>query len=328
MQKTVNNICDIIKSNIKHLGFFMSEIKKYNPENNQIKQDDKNLGKNKITRREFLKKSGLALLGLTLFGTKALGKAEKQPDKKLSDQPEAKLEPEKPKVEEKENKLEIDENYKDKIDEKVKKEINNIFKTNNFDDLIKICEKVQGYSESVKKYAKEYNVDERYLYAIIFVESKGDPSAYNENSGAFGLCQFTQDTAQQFNLSDRGNEDDSIRATAKYLQYYKNFIGRDDLNITSFNIGYGRLQELLEKFTDKKIQQFPKELVISEELSYPKIYFEATKEAHPNTNLYMNKELGEEGKNYYFKILAAIEVLKMHRKDPENFKRLSQENFK
>ena len=51
------------------------------------------------------------------------------------------------------------------------------------------------YTEYVKKYANEYNVDEYLIYAIIKAESNFEPNA-ESHRGAKGLMQLMYSTAE------------------------------------------------------------------------------------------------------------------------------------
>ena len=59
-----------------------------------------------------------------------------------------------------------------------------------------------------------------------------------------------------------------------------------------------------------------------------KIYFEATKEKHPNTYNFLHNVLKDDSANYVFKILAAGKILNIFSKNQKKLQDLSQKYFK
>ena len=91
------------------------------------------------------------------------------------------------------------------------------------------------YNEIVEKYAKEYNIQEDFILAVIKAESNFD-NKIKSHKGAIGLMQIMEDTAIEI-ASKEGLQIDESNVKEKLLN--------PDINI---NIGTKYLQELIEKY--------------------------------------------------------------------------------
>lgn len=106
------------------------------------------------------------------------------------------------------------------------------------------------YSEYVKVYAKEFNLDENLVYSVIKAESKFRPNAQSYR-GAKGLMQISDITrdwaAEELNIDeiDIFDPETNIRVGCWYLnKLYKEF-GSIDLVIAAYNGGSGNVRKWL-----------------------------------------------------------------------------------
>ena len=96
------------------------------------------------------------------------------------------------------------------------------------------------YEEIVSLYAKEYNVDENLIYAVIKAESNFDEKAVS-NKNALGLMQIMEDTAKD--IAKKNN-----------IQVDENNARQDILDINNnINIGTKYLETLLEKYQNTEL---------------------------------------------------------------------------
>ena len=114
----------------------------------------------------------------------------------------------------------------------------------------------KDYSEQVEKYAKEYNIPEYVIYAVIKVESDFDPNA-RSSAGACGLMQMMPETFLWLTGSshlDEGLTADalfdpevSIRYGSYYLLYlYRKFGYNWDTAFAAYNAGEGNVAKWLK----------------------------------------------------------------------------------
>lgn len=107
------------------------------------------------------------------------------------------------------------------------------------------------YGEYVSKYAKEYNIPEYVIYAIIKVESNFSPTA-RSSAGAMGLMQMTEPTFLWLTGGEHLGEylpveslyipDVSIRYGTYYLLYlYRKFDYNLDTALAAYNAGEGNV---------------------------------------------------------------------------------------
>lgn len=110
----------------------------------------------------------------------------------------------------------------------------------------------QKYSESVEKYAVEYDVPESVVYAVIKTESGFTPDAVSLK-GAIGLMQITPDTFDWL-CSKTGGEanalllyepDTNIRYGTYFLSLLHNEYKAWDTVYAAYNAGRGRVNSWL-----------------------------------------------------------------------------------
>ena len=108
------------------------------------------------------------------------------------------------------------------------------------------------YSEYVTKYAKEYDLPEAVLYAVIKTESGFDETA-RSSRGAMGLMQLLPDTYEwictrekiPYDAEKIADPETNIRCGAAYLAYLKNEFVIWETVYAAYNAGHGRVREWL-----------------------------------------------------------------------------------
>ena len=114
------------------------------------------------------------------------------------------------------------------------------------------------YTEYVKKYANEYNVDEYLIYAIIKAESNFKQDAVSHR-GAKGLMQLMYSTAEDISkrIDIELNEDNildpdiNINLGTKYISMLIQKYNNTNLALAAYNAGSGNVDGWIEKGTLK-----------------------------------------------------------------------------
>ncbi len=104
------------------------------------------------------------------------------------------------------------------------------------------------YSYEVEKYAKEYNVDENLIYAVIKAESNFDEKAVSRKN-AMGLMQLMRDTAGEIanmigielNEEKVLEPDTNINLGTKYLSILIGKYGNIEVALAAYNAGSGNV---------------------------------------------------------------------------------------
>lgn len=121
------------------------------------------------------------------------------------------------------------------------------------DDSILMKTYPQKYSESVARYAEEYDVPEAVIYAVIKTESGFVPDAVSPK-GAVGLMQITPDTFDWL-CTKTGEEpnalllyepDTNIRYGTYFLSLLHNEYKAWDTVFAAYNAGRGRVNSWLK----------------------------------------------------------------------------------
>ena len=107
------------------------------------------------------------------------------------------------------------------------------------------------YSESVSRYANEFNLDENLVYSVIKAESKFKPNAisYRGAKGLMQISDITRDWAiEELELGDIDiyNTDTNIKIGCWYLNKLFKEFGSLDLVIAAYNGGSGNVSKWLD----------------------------------------------------------------------------------
>jgi hypothetical protein len=187
-------------------------------------------------------------------------------------------------------------------------------------------------------------VDPDMLEAIVFVESAGRPEviAGEDPEAASGLTQILAETATNLlgmsvdlarsrsltrriaradgtaearrlraarrRADDRFDPAKALAATVRYLGIARERLGRDDLAVASYHMGIGNLEQVLRAHG-------------GEDLSYARVFFESTPLEHEETHRLL-AGFGDDSSTYLWRVLAAREIMRLHRADPADLARL------
>jgi hypothetical protein len=212
--------------------------------------------------------------------------------------------------------------------------------------VVASAERVDRWRRQVEDAAEEAGVDADTLEGLIFLESAGREDAITPVGieGAVGLTQILAgtatdlldmraDTERSARLSRRidraearGQEERARRlraerarvderfdgakalaGTARYLKLARDTLGREDFAFVSYHMGIGNLQGVLRAF--------------GENSGWPEVYFDSTFARHPEAYARMVR-LGDDSSNYYWKVLAGREIMRLFREDRTELERL------
>ena len=210
------------------------------------------------------------------------------------------------------------------------------------------AERVARFRKPVERAAKAAGVSADRLEALVFLESAGRPDAQAPGgvASATGLTQILAETAtgllgmkvdqaksasytrrldkalREGNLSraaalnrarrrvdDRFDPAKALGGTARYLKLARQRFGREDLAFVSYHMGMGNLENVLEAFGSGR-------------RSYAELYFDSTPLRHPKAYAKL-ASFGDDSSNYYWKLSAAMNIMRLARKDKDRLVRLA-----
>jgi hypothetical protein len=195
----------------------------------------------------------------------------------------------------------------------------------------------------VDRVAKRTHTDADTLEAIVMLESAGRPEAQasNDLSGAVGLTQILAETGQNLlgmridvakserltrgilrghrvaarlrarrRVDERFDPGKAIAATARYLQIARQRLGRNDLAVAAYHMGIGNMQNALAAYGKRDIP-------------YARLYFDSTPLRHARAYRIL-AGLGDDSSTYLWRILAAKEIMRLYREDPNGLARRAE----
>ena len=211
------------------------------------------------------------------------------------------------------------------------------------DGIVASTARVATWRPLIEKVASATREDPDTLEAIVLLESAGRPEVRASNSfeGAVGLTQILAETGRNLlgmrvdtararrltrridraerrgqakraqrlraarrRVDQRFDPRESLAATARYLQIARARLRRDDLAIASYHMGIGNLQTALARYgADGPIP-------------YVQLFFDATPLRRPAAARFL-ASLGDDSSTYLWRVQAAREAMRLHRKDPD-----------
>ena len=198
------------------------------------------------------------------------------------------------------------------------------------------------------------------MEAIVFLESGGRPDviAGDDPVAASGLTQILAETAQNFlgmsvdldasraltvqiaGALRRGNlvraerlreqrraidvrfdPEQALAGTVRYLSAARERLGRDDLAVVSYHMGIGNLTNVLRAYTGAPDDVYVPDLVEEEDLSWVRVFFDTAPDRHSAAHALLAR-LGDDSPTYYWRVLAAREIMRLYRDDPTRLREL------
>jgi hypothetical protein len=188
--------------------------------------------------------------------------------------------------------------------------------------------------------AERHDVDADTLEAIVLLESAGRPDAQasDDLEGAAGLTQILAQTgrdllgmridvqaserltrgirrgrrvrqreARRRVVDERFDPAKALDATARYLLFARERLGRDDLAVAAYHMGVGNLQSVLADFGEGTVP-------------YAQLYFSSSPLEHAAAWRRL-AGLGDDSSTYLWRVGAAREILRLARDDPDELTR-------
>ena len=211
---------------------------------------------------------------------------------------------------------------------------------------IATARRVAAFRPLVQQAATRARMDPNVLEAVVFLESAGNPDviAGGDPRNASGLTQILAQTstsllgmkidlaksrsltrriraAQRHHRSTkklraarrkadpRFDPAQALAATTRYLAFARGKLGRDDLAAVSYHMGVGNLQSVERAYGKSRAP-------------YAELYFDSTPLVHPASYTLLAR-FGDDSSNYYWKLLAAEQIMRLYRTDPAQLDRLA-----
>jgi hypothetical protein len=210
--------------------------------------------------------------------------------------------------------------------------------------------RVAAYRPLIDAATRGTTIDPDVVEAIVFLESAGRPDAIagSDPADASGLTQILAATGQSLlgmridlaqsrrltaqiatadntsnsravnrllrkraQIDDRFNPARALAATVRYLQIAQQRFGRADLAVESYHMGIGNLQQVLSDYNG------------GHSVPYAQVYFDSAPDHNPATWRLL-ASFGDDSSTYYWRVLGALQVMKLYRTDRAALKRLGQ----
>jgi hypothetical protein len=193
------------------------------------------------------------------------------------------------------------------------------------------------------------SIDPNTLEGIVYLESAGQPNAIagSDPADAAGLTQILAQTGQSLlgmhidltasrrltarvdrayalgqsarvarlqraraKIDDRFSPRKALAATVRYLELAQRRFGRAELAVVSYHMGIGNLQNVLADYDG------------GQPVPYVQLYFGTAPNDHSSAYRLL-AGFGDDSRTYYWRVLAAEQIMRLYRSDPSALERLS-----
>jgi hypothetical protein len=119
--------------------------------------------------------------------------------------------------------------------------------------------------------------------------------------------------AQRRRVDERFDPDSALAATGRYLKTARERFGREDLAFVSYHMGIGNLTDVIDAFGADQPSELP----------YAELYFDSSPLRHRAAYARL-AAFGDDSSSYYWRLLAAKEIMRLYRSDPGRLARNAQ----
>jgi transglycosylase-like protein with SLT domain len=219
--------------------------------------------------------------------------------------------------------------------------------------VVATARRVTAFRGAINRATAGSGIDPALVEGLVFLESAGRPQAIagSDPVGAAGLTQILAATAQSLlgmhvdlaasrrltreidavaggarrghlgrllarraAIDDRFNVNKELAATVRYLKIAEAQFGRPDLAIESYHMGIGNLHHVLDAYDGGRA------------VPYAQLYFDSAPTRHAAAYGLL-ASFGDDSWTYYWRVLAAVRIMKLYRTDRAALSRLSALQF-
>lgn len=209
--------------------------------------------------------------------------------------------------------------------------------------------RVAAFRRLIDAAAAGTNIDPNLLEGIVFLESAGRPNviAGGDPADAAGLTQILAGTGQSLlgmhidlarsrrltdaiarasalgngalvarlerqraKIDDRFDPRKALAATVRYLDVAQQHFGREDLDVVSYHMGIGNLEQVLAEYDGGR------------PVPYVQLFFDTAPDRHAAAYDLL-AGFGDDSRLYYWRVLGAVAIMRLYRTDRAALARLN-----
>lgn len=123
-------------------------------------------------------------------------------------------------------------------------------------------------------------------------------------------------------VDERFDPEAALAGAARYLALAEDHFGREDLATTSYHMGIGNLDGVIEAYlSPEPVTGGTRRAVAVGDLSYAQLFFDSSPSRNPATYARL-RGLGDDSRTYLFRLEAAREIMRLFREDRAELRRL------
>jgi hypothetical protein len=222
------------------------------------------------------------------------------------------------------------------------------------------AERVARFRHRIEAAAAGSETDPDLLEAIVFLESAGRPEviAGTDPELAAGLTQIVASTGisllgmrvdlersrrlteqarralkrgqagkverllrERARVDERFDPGKALEGAVRYLETARRRFGADDLAVESYHMGIGNLENVIQAYTGSPGRA--RDLVADQGLTYSQLFFDSSPSNHAESWDLLSA-FGDESSEYYWKVLASREIMRLYREDRDELRRLER----
>jgi len=226
--------------------------------------------------------------------------------------------------------------------------------------VLATARRTEAFRPLVEDAVEDSGLDADLVEAIVFLESGGRPDviAGDDPVAASGLTQILAETARNFlgmpvdlersraltvriagalrrgdlelaerlrderrTIDARFDPEQALAGTVRYLTTALDRLGPEDLAVVSYHMGIGNLTNVLRAYAAASPETSVPELVDDEGLSWARVFFDTAPDRHAEAHGLLTR-LGDDSPTYYWRVLAAAEIMRLYRDDIEQLREL------
>lgn len=130
--------------------------------------------------------------------------------------------------------------------------------------------------------------------------------------------------AERARVDPRFEPEAALDAMARYLAIATGRFGREDMAVTSYHMGIGNLGDVIDAYVGPQSAEISvRDLIERQELSYTQLFFDSSPTRNPEAWEVL-AGLSDDSATYYWRVLAALEIMRLYRSDREALRELSE----